>query len=117
MNTIHIARRNIGSFTSFLGRSQSLFPRPSQDRQTGLFGDDTLKDPSGFYVLRERAKVEADTLVREALNPSRKRKMVEIFDNLSNCLCRVADLAEFVRMGHPQPRFSFAAEEASIAVS
>ena len=113
----HLQSRSIGSFTSFLSPSQGLFLKPSQERSTGLFGNESLKDPSGFYVLRENVKVEAERLMAEALSSQRNRKMVQVFDNLSNSLCLVADLAEFVRMGHPQQRFALAAEEASIAVS
>lgn len=92
------------------------FPR-FFDRITGLFGYELLSDPTGFYVFRENAILEADRLVREALSPNRDRKMVQIFDQLSNCLCKVADMAEFVRIGHPLQRFAQSAEEASIAIS
>lgn len=43
--------------------------------------------------------------------------MVEIFDDLSNSLCLVADLAEFVRVGHPELRFQQAAEQTSVFIS
>lgn len=42
---------------------------------------------------------------------------MQIFDDLSDCLCRVADLAEFVKVGHPQGRYAQAAEHASLAIS
>lgn len=106
-----------GQFMSIFSKSLSLLPRQSAETRTGLFGNYYLRDASGFYLLRENAKQEAAGLVAEALSKNRKRKMVEIFDNLSNCLCRVADMAEFVRMGHPQQRFAIAAEEASMAIS
>ena len=115
MKTSHF--RPFGQFFSFFNKNLNLALRQSAEPRTGLFNTECLKDPSGFYVLRERARCEAASLVAEALSPRRTRKMVQIFDNLSNCLCRVADMAEFVRLGHPQPRFALLAEEASIAIS
>ncbi|UYV70603.1 MIPEP [Cordylochernes scorpioides] len=43
--------------------------------------------------------------------------MVQIFDDLSDCLCQVADLAEFVRITHPEKKFTNAAEDASLSIS
>lgn len=43
--------------------------------------------------------------------------MVEIFDELSNTLCKVADMAEFIRIAHPDQRYVHAAEDACITVS
>lgn len=43
--------------------------------------------------------------------------MVEVFDELSDSLCRVADLAEFIRIAHPQGSFSQAAENACVSIS
>ncbi|CAG0883362.1 unnamed protein product [Darwinula stevensoni] len=84
---------------------------------TGLFGVPELKSPEGFYLLKERAITRSEDLVQEALNPHRTRKIVEIFDDLSDCLCQVADLAEFIRVAHPQSKFTRAAENASIGIS
>src|SRR5699024_6347387 len=63
----------------------------------GLFGNQLLSHWNGFYVFRQNAIVDAEALVREATSPTRTRKMVQVFDELSNCLCKVADLSEFVR--------------------
>lgn len=36
---------------------------------------------------------------------------------LSDSLCKVADLAEFIRLAHPKKNFGYAAEDACICVS
>lgn len=47
----------------------------------------------------------------------RKRKLVQVFDDLSDSICRVADLSEFIRMMHPEIEFAMAAEHACIVMS
>src|SRR5690606_20231920 len=74
-------------------------------KSTGLFGKSELQRPEGFHVLKEKALQESNQLVQEAISQQRKRKMVQIFDQLSNSLCKVADLCEFVKIGHPNPAF------------
>lgn len=83
----------------------------------GLFNKPELTTPEGFYILKERAISATDALIEEATSPSPTRPMVEIFDELSDTLCKVADLAEFVRIAHPHPEFCNAAEDACITVS
>lgn len=83
----------------------------------GLFGLPELRNREGFYLLKESAVNISDALVEESCSKNRKRKMVEIFDELSDSLCRVADLAEFVRIAHPQGSFSRAAEDACVSIS
>ena len=68
-------------------------------------------------VLRDRAVSESNRLIEEATGKDRSRKMVEVFDELSDTLCKVADLAECVRIAHPQEDFAQAAEDACLAVS
>jgi hypothetical protein len=83
----------------------------------GLFGVPQLSTHEGFYFVTEKCVQKTDDLVREALSQSRNRKMVEIFDELSDSLCQVADLAEFIRFAHPSSDYSNAAEHTSLAIS
>ncbi|XP_043671973.1 mitochondrial intermediate peptidase [Vespula pensylvanica] len=86
-------------------------------KETGLFGIPELKDASGFKTLKEQAFAQTDLLIAEVTDVNRKRNMVEIFDELSDTLCKVADLAEFIRIAHPNIEFVEAAEDASISLS
>lgn len=83
----------------------------------GLFNKPELITAEGFYTLRDRAIAATDELIAEATSGNPTRPMVEIFDELSDTLCKVADLAEFVRIAHPQAHFARAAEDACISVS
>ncbi|KAG5326011.1 MIPEP peptidase, partial [Acromyrmex heyeri] len=86
-------------------------------KETGLFGIPELKTEDGFDTLKNRALAEVNVLIEEATSKDRKRKMVEIFDELSNTLCKVADMAEFIRVAHPDQRYVRAAEDACITIS
>lgn len=123
MNLTTVFRRSVSTLSPLASafnrlsiHRNELFPNLFQNT-TGLFGQDMLRNPSGFYLMKENAIIECDKLIREAFDENRKRKMVQIFDNLSNCLCKVADLAEFVRVGHPSKNFANCAEQASMAIS
>lgn len=83
----------------------------------GLFDVPQLTSHYGFHALKETCIIRTDELINEAISPKRTRKMVEIFDELSDTLCKVADLAEFIRVAHPEPLYSKTAEAACIAVS
>ncbi|KAG5884744.1 hypothetical protein JTB14_029225 [Gonioctena quinquepunctata] len=96
--------------------------RPSQKYNyrrdnVGLFNIPELTSSKGFYDLQEKCVHRTDCLIREALDSPRQKKMVQIFDEMSDSLCQVADLAEFVRLAHPEPRYSQAAESACHTVS
>lgn len=83
----------------------------------GLFGIPELRTHEGFYLLKENVIEQSDRLIEEAISPNRTRKMVEVFDELSDSLCKVADMAEFVRLAHPVSAYCQAAEDACISVS
>lgn len=84
---------------------------------TGLFGIPELQSYEGFYALKEKTENTTDNLLQECCGVNRSRKLVQVFDDLSNELCCVADMAEFIRIAHPQSAYTFAAEDACISVS
>lgn len=83
----------------------------------GLFGIPQLTHPEGMYLLKENGVNQVESLLAECCDSGRKRRMVEVFDELSNALCRVADLAEFLRIASPDREFGRAAESACIAIA
>ena len=97
----------VSSFSSFLSETSNRTnksPPPA-----GLFGKNELLDYEGFYKLKEACDHKVNALIRETFAVDCKRKLVEIFDDISNELCCVADLAEFVRTSHPNVHFREAA--------
>nr|XP_051706670.1 mitochondrial intermediate peptidase isoform X2 [Oryctolagus cuniculus] len=78
----------------------------------GLFGVPELSAPEGFHVAQEKALRKTEFLVERACSSPPGPQTVLIFDELSDSLCRVADLADFVKIAHPEPAFREAAEEA-----
>ena len=85
----------------------------------GLFGLNHLDHFDGFYELQENAKRRIIQLSNEAndydlSSNNKNRNLVHIFDDISNELCRVADLAEFVRTSHPDINYRQAANMVSL---
>ncbi|XP_037747127.1 mitochondrial intermediate peptidase isoform X2 [Chelonia mydas] len=81
-------------------------------QSTGLFGVPELSSPEGFQEAQEKALQETEQLVQKACTTPPGPQTVMIFDQLSDALCRVADLADFVKIAHPDFAFREAAEEA-----
>lgn len=107
---------------SVLGNSFNAKPKKSLLKNigkpgVGLFNIPQLTDDTGFYLLKENVIQETEQLVEEVCSSDRKRSLVRIFDNLSDSLCRVADMADFVRVTHTDKNFRSGAEDACMAVS
>lgn len=81
----------------------------------GLFKNRYLTKPEGFQVFARRNLEKATVLVHKVLTASsvdEYRAVVKHLDRLSDLLCRVLDLCDFVRMTHPDQRFQAAASDA-----
>lgn len=85
----------------------------------GLFQIPELTKPEGFEELTVNCALKSHQLVVEACArpPERNRIVARVFDELSDELCRVADMAEFIRLAHPDRAMATAAETACIAIS
>ena len=88
-------------------------------KSTGLFQFPELVSANGFEELKQSCAKRSQELVQEACSnpPQRNRIVARVFDELSDELCRVADMAEFVRLAHPDRNMAQAAEDACISVS
>ncbi|KAK9507663.1 hypothetical protein O3M35_007470 [Rhynocoris fuscipes] len=116
--------KSVRSLTTWSPLATAFNSKPTQrlnlnftKENVGLFGISELQTFDGFFLLKENVINETERLIEEATSGNRSRKMVSIFDELSDTLCRVADLAEFIRLAHPRSSFSYAAENACIALS
>ncbi|CAF3464210.1 unnamed protein product [Rotaria socialis] len=84
---------------------------PAKGANVGLFQINELSTPDGFHILAERVVQKCEKLLDECFTPSR-RKIVEILDEISDEICRVADLAEFIRNVDVEIAYKQAAEQA-----
>ncbi|KAL5108136.1 Mitochondrial intermediate peptidase [Taenia crassiceps] len=82
----------------------------------GLFGYDKLCEPDGFQASLDECFRDCHVLIHEAKDLNRKRKMVQVLDDLSDSLCRVADLADCIRALHPDKAYQHAANEVCLRV-
>ncbi|KAL9639208.1 MAG: hypothetical protein Q9164_001056 [Protoblastenia rupestris] len=81
----------------------------------GLFQNRYLTQPAGFIKFAEDIREQCLTLVDEVLQASsieQYRSLPRKLDLLSDSLCRVLDVADFVRATHPDVLFQRSATEA-----
>ena len=83
--------------------------------RTGLFQNHYLKNPSGFQQFASITLARCQNIVAKVLAASTAKNYQDVprdLDRLSDSLCRVLDLCDFVRSTHPDARFGEAADEA-----
>ena len=76
---------------------------------TGIFGHPSLTSPQALESIADAILQRAQLLTQRVLLAPQSRsemfKVVKNLDRLSDLLCSVVDLAEFVRNAHPDPRW------------
>lgn len=84
-------------------------------RRAGLLGIQYLKDPEGFSAFVQATKQKCDELVARTLAASTiddYRAMARDMDRLSDLLCRVIDVSDFMRVFHQDAAVIKAASQA-----
>ena len=91
-------------------------PRKSwTGKRAGLFQNRHLKTPQGFNDFAEVTLKRCRRLVDRVARLStveEYRQLAQLLDRLSDLLCRIIDIADFVRSTHPDPAFQNAAAQA-----
>ncbi|XP_030008437.1 mitochondrial intermediate peptidase [Sphaeramia orbicularis] len=111
-------RRNVTTWSP-VGAAFNARPHRRLDlfeKSVGLFGVPELRSPSGFQVATKAALKNTEELVKKACSCSPGVETVEAFDQLSDGLCKVADLADFVKVAHPDSGFREAAERTCVEI-
>lgn len=83
-------------------------------RNVGLFQNRYLTSPKGFELFANANLAKAKRIVEKILSAStteQYRSMARDLDRLSDTLCRIIDLSDFVRSTHPDPRIQAAASQ------
>jgi intermediate peptidase len=91
------------------------FAKTSKSRNVGLFRNAYLTRPEGFRIFARVSMERAHRIVDKVIRASTTEEyqgIVKDLDRLSDLLCRVLDMSDFVRVTHPDPRIQHAASEA-----
>jgi intermediate peptidase len=87
---------------------------PNNKASVGLFRNPYLSNPKGLKTFAnetlEKARALTDYMINDQSIES-KKSYIKDLDRLSDMLCRVIDLCEFIRVVHPNSSFIKAAEE------
>lgn len=91
----------------------------SKEESTGLFDFPEFLDVSGFALETKKSIQLSKNLVTKIKSQADcpDVSIIDHMDQLSDELCRVADLAECIRQVHPSDDVSSAAHEASLALN
>uniref|UniRef100_A0A673MP89 Uncharacterized protein n=1 Tax=Sinocyclocheilus rhinocerous TaxID=307959 RepID=A0A673MP89_9TELE len=109
-------RRSVNTWSAVGAAFNVQHQRFEHLQKNGLFGVSELSGPAGFQMAQHQALREAEFLVHEACTHPPGAVTVETFDQLSDRLCRVADLADFIKAAHPDAAFREVAERTCVKI-
>lgn len=106
-------RLQLARFSSQLSTFFQSEHAPDSSRSTGLFGNPQLTSPRGFTKFTNDSLNKARTLTSELLSGQVPQKeCITRLDVLSDVICKVVDMAAFVRLSHPDERMLKATDDA-----
>ncbi|KAI1279128.1 peptidase family M3 [Xylaria sp. FL0933] len=111
-----LLRQIFDSPPTFRGLLQP-FLQSATGKNVGLFRNKYLTSPRGFVTFADVTIARASRLVHKVTNAwtvTDYKTVVRDLDRLSDLLCRVLDVSDFVRITHPDPKIQ---EAASVAWS
>lgn len=91
---------------------QSVKSKISKAAPAGLFGNPYLTSPKGLKKFSNETLQLAKSLTTHLLTASKPDEYIRDLDRLSDMLCRVIDLCEFIRVTHPDSKYVSVAEDA-----
>ncbi|KAI1266814.1 peptidase family M3 [Xylariaceae sp. FL1019] len=109
-----LLRQIFDSPPTFKGLVRPLLQRATQ-KSAGLFRNKYLTSPQGFLLFADVTIARASKLVDKVTNASNTddyKTLVRDLDRLSDLLCRVLDVSDFVRITHPDVKIQQAASAA-----
>uniref|UniRef100_A0A8C4FFE5 Mitochondrial intermediate peptidase n=1 Tax=Dicentrarchus labrax TaxID=13489 RepID=A0A8C4FFE5_DICLA len=110
------ARRHVTTWSPVGAAFNAKAQRLNVFEKNGLFGVPELSCPAGFQVATKTALKDTERLLENACSGPPGVETVQSFDHLSDGLCKVADLADFIKVAHPDPAFREAAEKTCIEI-
>eukprot|EP00123_Amoebidium_parasiticum_P016409 comp23415_c0_seq1/m.38924 comp23415_c0_seq1/g.38924 ORF comp23415_c0_seq1/g.38924 comp23415_c0_seq1/m.38924 type:complete len:735 (-) comp23415_c0_seq1:23-2227(-) len=84
--------------------------------KTGLCGHPELTHPNGLHSVCRRTLREAERLNEQIKSAKPSLQLLDDIDYMSDVLCGVVDMTEFLRNTHPDPDYVHACEETCKAV-
>ncbi|CAJ0603710.1 unnamed protein product [Cylicocyclus nassatus] len=110
---MYVSRKLLSSFSLRHYRQFFRSTEKAQELAQGLFGEPQLKTANSFADLNKRVRAECTDLVKLIETGDSKRTTVKLFDDLSNTVCKAADLVECVRQLHNDPLYIDAAQQSA----
>ena len=104
------------SSASTLNTRSGVFQKLTGSGQVGSFGRDEFKSTKTIVDAAKRCEEESYRLVENVIKVEPGIATVKAVDELSNCLCSVADPANFLSYNHPDLKIQEASMEAGFLI-